>query len=605
MLSVSAIDQKVRLLRAKYTERDGRMSDVLAIRQGRAGEVFPGLFPEGWSKPIIANFIDVVARDLAELLAPLPAINCSSATMVSDTAKKFADKRTKIAHYYVLHSELQRQMFNAADWYFSYGFVPFLVEPDFDGKCPVIRAENPYGCYPEVDRFGRTLSMTKIFRKPAFELAADYPELAAQIIGDDYDKDRARNALVEVVKYHDKDACVMYLPERGNLPIEAYEEPLGECPWVVAIRPGIDSDSQQRGQFDDVMWVQLAKAKMAILALEAADKSVQAPLAVPSDVQEFAFGGDALIRTSTPEKVRRVGLEMSPAAFQEEQTLEHEMRVGARYPEARSGEPGASIITGRGIQELMGGFDTQIKGAQEVLREMFRKAFRLAFKTDETYFGNDSKTIRGEVHGAPYEITYRPSKDIGGDHTVDITYGFAAGMDPNRWLVWILQLRGDRVIPREFVQRNLPFDVNVTQMQQMIDVEESRDAIKQAIFGMAQALPMLAQQGADPTTLIGNFAALIQALQKGKTLEDAAASAFAPPAPSPEEQAEGGQQPGGAPGGVPEGMNPSTGMPFGVAPGQAGMGQGGRPDLQYLLAGLGNNGKPALAANVVRRQPAG
>jgi hypothetical protein len=77
-----------------------------------------------------------------------------------------------------------------------------------------------------------------------------------------------------------------------------------------------------------------------------------------------------------------------------------------------------------------------------------------------------------------------------------------------------------------------------------------------------------------------------------------------PPAP-PSPAAGGPSAPGaeGAPGALP-GMNPTTGSPMGVAPGQAQMGPGGRPDLQTLLASLGSNGQPDLRASVKRSVPA-
>jgi len=40
-----------------------------------------------------------------------------------------------------------------------------------------------------------------------------------------------------------------------------------------------------------------------------------------------------------------------------------------------------------------------------------------------------------------------------------------------------------------------------------------------------------------------------------------------------------------------------------VAPGQ--VGQGGRPPIQYLLAGLTGSGKPTLSSSVTRMVPAG
>ncbi len=106
-------------------------------------EVFPELFPEGMSNAMVANFIDVAARDLAEVLAPLPSFNCSTSNVTSDRARTFADKRGMIANNYVYQSRLQSQMYWGADWYFSYGFLPIHVEPDFETELPRIRVEDP------------------------------------------------------------------------------------------------------------------------------------------------------------------------------------------------------------------------------------------------------------------------------------------------------------------------------------------------------------------------------------------------------------------------------------------------------------------------------
>ncbi len=56
---------------------------------------------------------------------------------------------------------------------------------------------------------------------------------------------------------------------------------------VVARRPSVDGE--MRGQFDDILSVQLARARFAVLQIQAAEKSIQAPIAIPQDVQELAL----------------------------------------------------------------------------------------------------------------------------------------------------------------------------------------------------------------------------------------------------------------------------------------------------------------------------
>lgn len=341
------------------------MNDVASIRRGDAADVIPGLFPDGWTRPMIANFVDTVSRDLAETIAPLPAFNCSTGKAVSERSRQSGSKRTKIVAYYSICSKLDIQMISAADRYLTYGFTPFIVEPNFEEKRPHIRVADSMGCYPEIDIWGNVRSLAQTWQETIAQLCSRFPEHAAKLRGDDkgpWQQEKNPNeSMVTVVKYYDDHQMLLYVPERKNLVLANTPNRFGKCPVRVAVRPGLDEES--RGAWDDVLWVQLARAKMAFLGMDAAEKSVRAPLAVPSDTQEVAFGGDAIIRSTQPEKIRRVGLEMSPAAFQESALLQQEMNVGARSPSTRQGAQDASIITGRGVQELSATFDTQVSTA--------------------------------------------------------------------------------------------------------------------------------------------------------------------------------------------------------------------------------------------------
>ena len=154
-LSIDQIAKRVEQLRYRNNERDMRNQQVLAVRRGKIAEVYPDFFPQGVDANVVANFIDVVARDLSEVMAPLPAVNCSAANQVSDRARTFADKRTRIASNYFANSDLAVQMYSGADWYITYGFLPFVIELDEEAKLPRIRIENPVGAYPEFDRYGQ------------------------------------------------------------------------------------------------------------------------------------------------------------------------------------------------------------------------------------------------------------------------------------------------------------------------------------------------------------------------------------------------------------------------------------------------------------------
>lgn len=608
MLDMSAIKSKVSMLEAKYADRDARMNRVREVRAGRISGVFPEFFGSQMDTPVVSNFIDVVARDLSEAIAPLPALNCSSGNVSTDVGQRFASTRQRIGAHYWIYSNLELQMFNAADQYLTYGYVPFLVEPVAADRTPRIRMLDAWGSYPEFDLNGDCVSLTRRWKTRTSDLAAQYPDLESSLMKRDQ-WGQAMDTEVYVYAYYDKDQITVYVPERANTVLERAKNDLGRCPVVCAVRPS--PDGELRGQFDDVLGVQAARSIMARLAVEAAEKQVQAPLAVPDDVTEIAIGPDAVLRSQNPEKIRRIQLSVDGSTFQEGAMLQQELMQGSRYPNARNGDVHASVVTGRGVEALMGGFDTQIKTAQLVFAHALRKITSLCFQLDETYWLNEKRTIRGTVEGTPFEQDYIPSKNINGDYTCDVTYGFLAGMDPNRALVFMLQALAAKLLDRATVQKHMPFDIDVTQLQQNIDVEEMRDALKQGVLAYVQAIGPIAEQGGDPSVILQVLAQAVEGRQKGKSLETLLSTAFtdiqakAAAAQQAAQQAQasaGGGDPGQA-GGLPPGQAPS-GLLSGVAPGQAGEAPGGRPSLQMLMASLGSNGSPNLSAGVRRAVPA-
>ena len=521
---------KVQALKLRYSGRDSRMADILEVRRGNMVNVAPEFFPEGMSKPMIANFIDVAARDISEVLAPLPSFNCQTTNVTSDRAKKNADTRTMIANNYVQFARLQTQMYTGADYYGTYGFLPIVIEPDTEARLPRIRIENPIGAYPEFDRYGRVVAYSKRYVKTIAELLVDFPEYSNQILDGNSIDDVDVYSTLEMIRYEDADQITLFLPTRQNLVLRSAPNPMGEVMVRIARRPGVDDEP--RGQFDDILWAQIARARFALLAMDAAEKSVNAPLAIPNDVQEFTFGPDAILRSQNPQAIRRVGLDVPPAAFQEAELLQREMRMGARYPEGRSGTIDASVITGQGVQALLGAFDTQVKTGQQILADVFEDVLSLCFKMDEMLFPGE-KTINGVNNGSPYELKYDSKKDIKGEHSIQVRYGLMSGLDPSRALIFSLQALGADLISRDFIMRELPWSMNVTGEQERIDIQKMRDNLNASMNALAQAIPQMATQGQDPSDIVSKMAQVIKERQSGTSIEDAVGKIFTP-APAPE-----------------------------------------------------------------------
>jgi hypothetical protein len=243
----------------------------------------------------------------------------------------------------------------------------------------------------------------------------------------------------------------------------------------------------------------------------------------------------------------------------------------------------------------MGAFDTQVKSSQAIFAAALRDVISLCFEVDETFF-NEEKTIRGVDAGSPYSIIYKPSKDINGDYSADVRYGMLAGLNPAQGLIFMLQALGGKLISKDMAMRELPFNVNVTQEQEKIEVEEMRNALIGGLQAYAQSIPQIATQGGDPSEIVNKIADAIKARQGGKSIEDVVGTIFAPKQQVP---------PAGAapsveqPSPVPGAAAPAEGQPMpqgrgAPAPQQA-------PDLQTLMSSLSGEGQGNAVVRTVRK----
>lgn len=585
MRSAQQIADRVRLIRARNAKRDGDYMKLIAIRKGDYETVAPGLFNTAeFDKPLVANLIDTTARDIAEVMAPLPSFNCTAQNLSSSADGNRQELRGAIANGYVQASRLQDQAFEGADRYGSFGFMAYIVEPDFTEQMPVIRVGDVATAHYTKDYRGRTKEYFEVFKAPKEQLEADYPEVADALKAKygTYSPEQ----WCEVVRYYD-DYCTTMVLLDPCVTLAKVENKVKRCCVRIVERPSVTGET--RGQYDDVIWVQVARALVQMYTMNALEQSVNAPIAVPKDVNEFEIGPFTMIQADNPGQIGRVNLQLSPGLFPEQQILAQEQRTGSRYPEGRSGSIDASIITGQGVQALMGTFDTQVQTFQRLNASALEDVMELCFRMDEAYWGNVKKTRRIKDNGAPRKYEYTPAKDIAGDYTVDVTYGAIAGLDPNRGLVFVLQALAGGLIAKSTARKTLPVDLNVVAEERQINLEQMDDSMAVSIAGLAQTLPQMAMMGQDPREIVLQFAELRKLIKKGNTPAEAAELVFAPkekaqpevdPMQAAMEQAAGGDQ---------------SALP--------GLGSGGASDLLMSLAGMSPSGKPNLQSTVSRMTP--
>lgn len=596
-----AIVQRVKSLKSRYIVRDVKSRTVKYVKAGEWEKVAPGAFTADYPAPMVANRIEVMGRDVSASLAPLPSINCAATSSLSDRAKAFAEKRSKIANSYIRMSYLQAHQTDAAACYNDYGMLVYFIEPDLDEKMPRIRVKDSASVYAEWGPAGLTTRAAEEFCLSAQQVIDQFPGSEKYL----KDAGKADAKTITIIRYSDKDQTLAYLPECGNYVLYQHAAVIpGRCQYVCVIRPG-SSNGMPRGAYDDLVWAQIADHEFRMLSLEAASKAVQAPLAVPTDVTDIPYGPDAVIRTQQPQNIRKIQTDIPNNAFAAQQLIREDLGVGGMSPEARTGNIQASVITGKGVEAATAGYSSQIANAQIMIAFALEQAIQCCFLMDEHLWGQVTKEIRGLEQGAPFTLKYRPDRDIAGDHTVEISFGFLTGMAPNNALVFILQAQSAGLISRDYAARNLPVGMNVTDEQKKIEVETMRNSLMQGMSALAQSVPAMIEQGADPTKIVKALSDIVVGLQKGKTIEDVVSSVFAPepppPAPGSEQDAAAasdsaaGEAPGGAGGGTP----PDTGL----KPGMESEGPNAVPDLNMMFAGVGRSGEAQLTGGVSRRNP--
>lgn len=595
----SAITERVKSLKDRFMVRDLKAATVKHVKAGEWEAVAPGAFTEDYPAPMVANRIEVMSRDVSASLAPLPSINCSASSSLTDRAKVFAEKRSKVANAYVKGSNLESCQTDAAMSYNDYGMLAYFIEPDLEAKMPRMRVRDSSAVYAEWGADGRVTRAAEEFCLSPRQVVDLFPQ--AEHYLKQHGKDSAKK--LTLIRFSDRKETVVYLPDCGDYVLIRYDAPIpGRSQYVCVMRPG--GNGVPRGAYDDLVYPQIADHEFRMLQLEAASKAVQAPLAVPADVTDIPYGPDAVIRSQQPQNIRRVATEIPSSAFAASQMIREDLAVGGMSPESRTGNIQASVITGKGIEAASAGYSSQIANAQIMIAFALEQAIECCFLMDENLWGEVSKEIRGVDQGAPFTLKYKPSKDIDGDHTVEISFGFLSGMAPNNALVFILQAQAAGLISRDFAARQLPVGMNVNEEFHKIDIETMRNSLMQGMSALAQSLPGMVQNGMDPTQIVKALADVVRGKQKGKQIEDVISDVFAPKPPPPAPAAAEVASDATAPGvGSDAGGGPLAPAGPNLKQGLATEGPNGRPDLAQFFAGVSPQGDAQLGGQVSRMNP--
>jgi hypothetical protein len=176
------------------------------------------------------------------------------------------------------------------------------------------------------------------------------------------------------------------------------------------------------------------------------------------DVQNpLDFGPGAVMQYRSPEaKVDRLGPEQHFDVKDLISRLTEEGMKAATMPQQLMGEPGASIVSARGINASMGALDARLALAHKQFELMYSKISGYMLAVDEVYC-NGEKEILGDETDDQKAETFFPERDINGAWTADATYGIGAGSDPANIEIRLNMNTENQLVSRETARMNLPF----------------------------------------------------------------------------------------------------------------------------------------------------
>lgn len=233
------------------------------------------------------------------------------------------------------------------------------------------------------------------------------------------------------------------------------ENPFGCVPVVEVVRPTFDG--QRRGMFDQAIHLLRTMQRLMILTIESTEEN-SFPTIVEYDTvnpEDFRPGG-IVHKRSADSTVERMG----PSAHFDVKDLiarlGEEASQAAVFPRQLTGDPGASIVSARGISASMGALDARLAVAHKQFEVGCQKISKFLLMADEKFCYGE-KTITGDWRDKSPAEKYDPRTDVNGAYEVRCTYGIGAGSDPNNIEVRLNMNLAAGLISQETAREQLPF----------------------------------------------------------------------------------------------------------------------------------------------------
>lgn len=501
-----------------------------AVATGKWAKLWKAVAP-GADDPLIENVYLEALEDKAASAASLqPSIHVAASLGTrNDRAEKEAAKKRKVFVSYSQRSDMEKlaeQLY--LDW-FQHGamfVVPWTVWSD-KVRFPFFIRQDARHAFPLAhDSQGKLSAIMFVKQRRMVDIeqewGADNPAVRAMNSARNGIHGRDPSETVEEVWYYDSDrwGVAVYdgsiTPDRNGtwryrdpgIPsagggtafwvAELEDHGLGRCP--VRERKRSSVDGEYRGALDSVVPQLKIAHQLMDAVLDDVAQQIGAPVILNNIVNPEDFGPNAVLEGDGNGAASAEALRM-PVNFEANQhitNLIEQSRRLAKHPQQRSGEAGASIVSAKGSNALMGSFNAEMAQAQRDYAKLFEEILSVTAAFDVAYC-DTRKQIMGFDDGEAFSDTYTPSTVFkNDDYRVRVSFGGGLGMEMQSYNVQLATMRNmDSMSKRRFMQMTNLIE-NPLNEEREIALENIADGflahvMEQAASGNMQPLWTLAQ----------------------------------------------------------------------------------------------------------------
>lgn len=505
---------------ALYAERKDAMDPRMA-RMAKVRDVYNGdlVVPvdDDMAEPAVANLILTgVDQTAGRIASVLPDIHSPALRPGIKSSEARAQERKDIWRAWWQANRMPQRMRQRARYLIAYGTGPVVMGVDLLRRQPTWRVRNPLQVLPcptDEDSIVPGDVVVAVTRSASW-VRSTYPDQSRVL-----DRDLPGHAQVTLLEYTDHEQISLVLLGvaatsevwRGSgTDVPVLLERIGNrAGRPLAVIPSRVTLDVPQGQFDQMIGMYKAQARLTALSLIATDKAVFPDtylISRPSEIGHFVegphdgrtgmvnivSGGDITELQSAP------GFNTNPMIDR----LERAQRISAAVPAEFGGESTTNIRTGRrGDAILSATIDFPIMEAQEAFAEALTEENRIAAAIAKAWWGGQRTSIYVTLSNKRVGREYTPDRTFDTDEN-QVSYP-VSGTDMNSLVVGMGQRIGLGIMSKR----------TAAEMDPLIsdpETETDRITAEQLDTAVLASVQQAAQSGSLPPQVIARVSTLVR-----------------------------------------------------------------------------------------------